>query len=255
MPAEGAFYSFVPSLDCIESGKFAFKEDSYNLRPLTDLAKWPIIQMSASSIGQACGLSRARVLDILKEIFVRLVEMAKRSDDIKLDFKVGYVNISAANELFFENYDPAEAIGRERIERENKNQEARQLDGGRISAALSTHSSFFVSVRTPGTAIRGSSGSSRRWDTWSNACGMTHGDQAAANARNRAKQDAKSVTAAIDRLSNSHVEAIPERKDEGKEEMPYPYLASFIEKTGQNRFGKKMNVANEHLSNKDFMGH
>ena len=36
--------------------------------------------------------------------------------------------------------------------------------------------------------------------------------------------------------------------------MPYPYLASFIEKTGQNRFGKKMNV-NEQLSNKDFMGH
>ena len=178
---------------------------------------------------------------MLKETFVRLVELAKKKEDIKLDMKVGYLNISAANELYFENYDPSETP-----RREQKAQEFRSIDPGRLSSALSTHSSYFVSVRTPGTAARGSTASSRRWDAWSQV-GRSGGEP---NTRSRAKQDAKSVSEAIERLSNSNLAAIPEMR----EEVPYPHLASFIEKAGGQRFGKKVKV-DEKLSHKDVMGY
>ena len=45
--------------------------------------------MSASSIAQVCQINRSQVLEILKEIFMKFIDMSKNQQEIVLDFKIG----------------------------------------------------------------------------------------------------------------------------------------------------------------------
>lgn len=60
--------------------------------------------MSASSISQVCNISRSQVLEILKEIFTKVIEISQKTkDEIVLDFKIGDLVITDRRELIFKN--------------------------------------------------------------------------------------------------------------------------------------------------------
>lgn len=104
-------FQFIPSKEFIESGNFKYntKTDLENPENKLDLSKSkvqfyynleanlpadaeidkvPIVQMSASSIAQVCGIPRSQVLEILKEIFAKVVELSKVSkEEIILDLR------------------------------------------------------------------------------------------------------------------------------------------------------------------------
>ena len=54
-----------------------------------EIDKSPVVQMSASSIAQVCQINRSQVLEILKEIFMKFIDMSKNQQEIVLDFKIG----------------------------------------------------------------------------------------------------------------------------------------------------------------------
>lgn len=75
-----------------------------NLPTEVKLEKVSIIQMSASSISQVCNISRSQVLEILKEIFTKVIEISQKTkDEIVLDFKIGDLVITDRRELIFKN--------------------------------------------------------------------------------------------------------------------------------------------------------
>lgn len=59
--------------------------------------------MSASSIAQVCGIVRSQVLEILKEIFFKVIELSKTKEEIILDLKIGELWITNKRELIFRN--------------------------------------------------------------------------------------------------------------------------------------------------------
>ena len=59
--------------------------------------------MSATSIAQACGTSKNKVLDILKDIFLKIIDLAKLGEQMSLDLKIGNILIEKDNRLRFEN--------------------------------------------------------------------------------------------------------------------------------------------------------
>lgn len=59
--------------------------------------------MSASSIAQVCGISKQRTLEILKDIFLKIIELAKAGEQMSLDVKIGNIIIGKENRLVFVN--------------------------------------------------------------------------------------------------------------------------------------------------------
>lgn len=49
--------------------------------------------MSASSLATVTKTSRANVLNVIKEIFMKVIDLAKDGEEIKLDIKIGYLII------------------------------------------------------------------------------------------------------------------------------------------------------------------
>ena len=93
----------MPSLDFIESAKFKYEENDYNLSPFKDFKDEAVIAMSATSIAQVCGTTKLRVLDILKDIFVKIIDSAKNGEQVALDIKIGVLKVDSENKLYFEN--------------------------------------------------------------------------------------------------------------------------------------------------------
>jgi len=129
----------------------------------------PIIQMSASSISQVWGVTRSQVLEILKEIFAKFVDLSSKKEEIILDLKIGELSISEKNELIFKNklskrdkLDRKKEIIKAIKEAEHsymniKENPATNFDVEQVSSdMLSMHSgnSYYVSVRTPRTKTR-----------------------------------------------------------------------------------------------------
>ena len=142
--------------------------------------------MSASSIAQVCGITRSQVLEILKEIFAKVVELSKNKDEIILDLRIGELCITDRKELVFKNKDKESSKTNKKIEiikalKEtdyNKNNNyVPPYDVNKIASdILSMHSgsSYYVSVSTPKTKARSvissrmnGSGSRKRGQQWS----------------------------------------------------------------------------------------
>lgn len=64
----------------------------------------PIVQMSASSISQVCGIARSQVLEVLKEIFTKVVEISKHKEEVVLDLKIGEIHITDSKWNFLTQY-------------------------------------------------------------------------------------------------------------------------------------------------------
>ena len=88
-------YFFVPQIDFVESGKYSFPENDFNISPLSKLLPVSInrlkytesnlmiilqnlpsaIPVSASAIASVTDVNRDTVMSILKEIFVKFVSI------------------------------------------------------------------------------------------------------------------------------------------------------------------------------------
>lgn len=274
-----------------------------NLSVEAKIEKVSIIQMSASSISQVCNISRSQVLEILKEIFTKVIEISQKSkEEIILDFKIGDLVITDRHELVFRNRENF----KEKTDRKNEIIKAiREADAKHIrtrenpntsydvnkvaSDILSMHSgsSYYVSVATPRTKTRSvisskQHGKHRRGQQWSffkrgedyqnettrtaskfNKSGSISekGDSSHLNktrSQNRIPNPKKlfsndGIMDKIDIQDPIKVYGSVERKREKSEcfqtlkneKLPFPYLASFINKhSGGVHFGKRMLINN-----------
>ena len=59
--------------------------------------------MSIGSIAQAWGTSKQKVLDILKDIFIKVVESANNGEEVNLDVKIGNIVIGKDRKIIFKN--------------------------------------------------------------------------------------------------------------------------------------------------------
>ena len=66
--------------------------------------------MSASSIAQAWGTSKLKVLDILKDIFLKIIDLAKLGEQMNLDVKIGNIVVEKDNRLRFENKPQSDVL-------------------------------------------------------------------------------------------------------------------------------------------------
>ena len=57
--------------------------------------------MSMSAIAQVCTTKRQNVMNLLKEFFVRLIEISKHEENIKIDLKIGFIYIRDNGETEF----------------------------------------------------------------------------------------------------------------------------------------------------------
>lgn len=76
---------------------------------------------------------------------MKVVDMSKKGDEIRLDIKIGFLTIDDSLRLKFENYDLNQAGGKlnaanlESLSRSKKNNN-KSFDVGKMSGALSTTS-------------------------------------------------------------------------------------------------------------------
>jgi len=125
--------------------------------------------MSASSISQVWGAPRSQVLEILKEIFTKFIELSNKKEEIILDLKIGNLCVNQKHELIFKNKQPKLdktdrkreiiKIMREANEsyRNIKENPATNYDVDKISSdilSMQSGSTYYVSVRTPRTKSR-----------------------------------------------------------------------------------------------------
>ena len=67
-------YIFIPHLDFVDSGKFSFPENQFNLSPFSkNIPQTTSITVSGTGIAQVTALDRDLVNAIIKEIFAKLV--------------------------------------------------------------------------------------------------------------------------------------------------------------------------------------
>ena len=128
--------------------------------------------MSGSAIASVCGTSRINVLNILKEIFLKAIEVAsKQKAEITLDVRIGQIHIwGDSKKIQFEPFDltsdPQRKIKRKQetlhaLKQMNTRMSHSKNPGFDInqmlnSSALSTQSggSMMISVKTPNTFAR-----------------------------------------------------------------------------------------------------
>lgn len=140
-----------------------------NLALNSDIERMPIVNMSASSIAQVCGIPRSQVLEILKEIFMKVVDVSKQKEEVILDLKIGEICITEKHELIFRNKDNLKSKTTRKQEvinairdaedsymsiRENPNT---NFDVNKIASdvlSMGSATSYYVSVQTPRTKTR-----------------------------------------------------------------------------------------------------
>ena len=71
--------TFIPHLDFISSGKFAFPQNDYNISPLSKRVPKGVnaVKVSLGAIGQSCEYDRDLVASILKDVMVKFVSYQK----------------------------------------------------------------------------------------------------------------------------------------------------------------------------------
>ena len=61
-------------------------------------------------IAVVCDLEREEVNAIIKEVFVKFIELARRGREIKVDLKIGFLHAYPNGEICFENKSDETAI-------------------------------------------------------------------------------------------------------------------------------------------------
>jgi hypothetical protein len=77
---------FIPHLDFLASGRFAFPQNEYNVSPLSKRVPQNVtsVKVSLGSIGLSCEYDRDLVASILKDVMVKFVSQ-KYYDNLYLD--------------------------------------------------------------------------------------------------------------------------------------------------------------------------
>lgn len=245
-------FAFVPSLEFIESGNFKYEENEFNLSPFKDFSDDKIVQMSATSIAQVWGTTKARVLNVLKDIFLRFIESAKHSEMPSLDIKIGTIKVSSDNWLFFENNTEA-FIGPDGLEQLVKtipgtDKVVNVAQGTPSVYSKMSNLSTLRSVKTPMTIGKSSVKSQARSTKWSffkgnNSQEIETVSRASKNRsiRSDRRRLINSDSLRHDMLNNTEI--IPE----------YPHLKDFIKRHTEYRFGKKMGIDHAILNHKTIM--
>ena len=74
-------YFFIPHLDFIGSGNFQFPENEFNKSPFGKLSGkvtgTNLITVSLTSLSVVCNTSRDNIVNAVKDIFVRFIELAR----------------------------------------------------------------------------------------------------------------------------------------------------------------------------------
>lgn len=94
-------FTFIPHIDFIASGKFAFPQNEYNVSPLSKRVPKNVntVKVSLGSIGINCEYDRELVASILKDVMVKFIENNRRGKEIKIDLKIGKLHAYPNGEL------------------------------------------------------------------------------------------------------------------------------------------------------------
>ncbi|CAI2386810.1 unnamed protein product [Moneuplotes crassus] len=316
LQAEDKKFKYIPNKDFIGAGKLKYevngkKEFEGNLPIDYSPEDMPIIPMSASSISQVCGIVRSQVLEILKEIFAKFIEMSSKKEDISLDLKIGELCVTSNSQLIFKN---KENKTDEKNRKEDIKRIMREADEAYMSMtknpainynvdrlasdklSMCSGSTYYVSVMTPRTKARSvissrPGGSRKRTQKWSVFKGdrkrnsdmtRTQGKEFSNNksvdnrnlsvcsAENRkAKQVVNPkrlftnngiIHKMDENIADNAYGTIKEKQKMNrslqnikKKSMPYPFLASFINKRiGGRHFGKRVEFENKEQAYKNY---
>jgi hypothetical protein len=248
--------------------------------------------MSASSIAQVCNISRSQVLEILKEIFTKLIDLSKASnEEIILDFKIGELTVTDKRELVFKNKDTFREKNDRKSEvmkaireadnnfmklRENPNV---SYDVNKVASdilSVKSGNSYYVTVATPRTKTRSvisskQHGKHRGRQQWSylkkgedynksSSISVKGGRSQLSKTRSQHRIHTPTTLLAYEEVSDKinsedtvntygSVERNTTKNSQfqtfQKGKLPFPYLASFINKhSGGVHFGKRMQIHN-----------
>lgn len=97
--------TFIPHLDFISSGKFAFPQNDYNISPLSKRVPKGVnaVKVSLGAIGQSCEYDRDLVASILKDVMVKFIQANRQGKEVKIDLRIGFLHAYPNGELQFEN--------------------------------------------------------------------------------------------------------------------------------------------------------
>ena len=110
-------YQYVPCLDLVSSACFTFPTNEFNISPFTKHLESNMVTVSLSSIAAFCNIDRETAASMLKDIFCKFIEHARKARLCKLDLKIGHLVAYPNGSLQFENYsdypkNPTEADDR-----------------------------------------------------------------------------------------------------------------------------------------------
>jgi hypothetical protein len=110
----------VPHLDLVSSACFTFPTNEFNVSPFTKHLESNMVTVSLSSIAAVCNLDRETTASILKDIFCKFIEHARKARLCKLDLKIGNLIAYPNGSLQFENYSDFSQPPNEADDRFNK---------------------------------------------------------------------------------------------------------------------------------------
>jgi len=88
-------YFFVPHLDLLGSGNFQFPENDHNKSPFSKLPSKMkgsnLCTISLTSLSVVCNTARENIVNAMKDIFIRFIELGRQGRLVRLDLKIGYL--------------------------------------------------------------------------------------------------------------------------------------------------------------------
>lgn len=95
---------FVPHLDFVDSGRFKFTQNEFNISPLAkNVPRATAQKISIGAIGLTCEYDREIVASILKDIMVQFIKINRLGREVILDLKIGFLHAYPNGDLQFEH--------------------------------------------------------------------------------------------------------------------------------------------------------
>lgn len=104
-PNEAFKFTFVPHIDFIATGKFAFPQNEFNVSPLSKRVPKAAstVKVSLGAIGSKAEYDRELVASILKDVMVKFIEANRFGKNVRVNMRIGYLHAYPNGELQFEN--------------------------------------------------------------------------------------------------------------------------------------------------------
>lgn len=187
-------------------------------------------------------------MDIIKDIFVKIIDLAKSGENISLDLKIGFINIDSDRKLYFVNSKDNTTLP-DALYMQNRTLQG-PLSVAKASGPKSTMSHIsnltnLRSVKTPMTMDATSVTSKAHSSKWS----FFKGNNPQCDTDSR-KSKNNTVRSENRRKVGSEIANNQTIVQTGN--VPYPHLASFINRHTDYRYGKRMGKATN-LDNKTVM--